>query len=68
MSANVFAGDRNIESVAYDLALALASGDQSIITPEKLIQRIADILPSCREVAKKKFNEENPEPKGKVFF
>jgi hypothetical protein len=45
---NVFAGKRTEESVAYDLALALAVKDPSANTPQALIERIADLLPACR--------------------
>lgn len=67
MAFNVFTGDRNQESVAYDLALALAVKDASIKTPEALIQRIADLLPLCRDAAKEKYKSEAPEPFGIAF-
>lgn len=67
MSFNVFKGDRNQESVAYDLALALAAKDPEIKTPEKLLQRVADILPLCREAAEKKYRDEAPKPFGIAF-
>ncbi|EMW2191462.1 hypothetical protein [Enterobacter hormaechei] len=64
MEINVFRGDRTKESVAYDLALALAAKDPAITTPSALIQRIADILPLCREAANKRHGEEVPPPAG----
>lgn len=64
MALNVFAGNRTEESVAYDLALALATKDSSANTPEALIQRIADVLPACREAAKEKYMAEAPQPFG----
>lgn len=64
MSMNVFAGKRTDESVAYDLALALAAKDPSTNTPEALIARIADLLPACREAAKEKYKAESPTPFG----
>ncbi|EOE2717234.1 hypothetical protein ACKDBV_004143 [Klebsiella oxytoca] len=67
MKANVFKGDRTKESVAYDLALALAAKDPAITTPEALLQRIADILPVCREAADKKYADEIPPSRG-VFL
>ncbi|HCD6065357.1 TPA: hypothetical protein NDT40_002806 [Klebsiella oxytoca] len=67
MEINVFKGDRTKESVAYDLALALAAKDPEITTPERLIQRIADILPLCREAAEKKYKDEVPAPFGIAF-
>lgn len=67
MEINVFKGDRSKESVAYDLALALATKDPAITTPDALIQRIADILPLCRESADKKYVEEVPPPAGILF-
>ena len=67
MSANVFSGGRTKESVAYDMALSLAAKDPAITTPAALIQRIADILPVCREAADKKYSEEIPPSRG-VFL
>ncbi|MBI0677226.1 hypothetical protein HCH73_09320 [Citrobacter koseri] len=67
MEINVFRGDRTKESVAYDLALALAAKDPDITTPSALIQRIADILPLCREAADKRYAEEIPPPAGIIF-
>jgi len=67
MSANVFKGDRTKESVAYDMALALAAKDPEITTPAALIQRIADILPVCRDAADKKYGDEIPPSRG-VFL
>lgn len=67
MKINVFKGDRTKESVAYDLALALAAKDPAITTPGALIQRIADILPLCRESAEKLHAEEVPPSRG-VFL
>ena len=64
MSMNVFAGKRTEESVAYDLALALAVKDPSANTPEALIERIADLLPACGEAAKDKYKAEAPTPFG----
>jgi len=64
MAFNVFSGGRTEESVAYDLALTLASKDPAIITPEELIQRIADLLPVCRDAANKKYKDEAPKPFG----
>lgn len=64
MKANVFKGDRTKESVAYDLALALASKDPAITTPDALIQRIADILPVCRDAVDKKYSDEIPPSRG----
>ena len=67
MKANVFKGDRTKETVAYDLALALASKDPAITTPDSLIQRIADILPVCRDAVDKKYSDEIPPSRG-VFL
>lgn len=67
MTANVFKGDRTKESVAYDMALSLAAKDPTITTPESLIQRIADILPACRDAADKKYSDEIPPSRG-VFL
>lgn len=67
MSANVFSGGRTKEAVAYDIALALAAKDPAITTPAALIQRIADILPACREAVGKKYSDEIPPSRG-VFL
>ncbi|HFG0871702.1 TPA: hypothetical protein ACGE0M_002767 [Salmonella enterica] len=62
MAFNVFSGGRTEESVAYDLALNLAAKDPEITTPDALIQRIADLLPACRDAANKKHKDESPNP------
>lgn len=61
MAMNVFTGGRNQESVAYDLALALATRDTSLKGPEELLQRIADLLPACRDATKEKYKKEAPD-------
>lgn len=66
MALNVFADNRTEESVAYDLALILAAKDPDLTTPESIIQRISELLPSCRNVAKARLSAENPPPSGKV--
>lgn len=68
MKINVFKGDRTEESVAYDLALTLAAKDPEITTPKALIQRIADLLPACRDAAKEKYKTEAPKPPKKIDF
>lgn len=68
MEFNVFAANRTEESVAYDLALTLAAKDPAISTPGALIQRIADLLPACRDAAKKKYETEAPKPPKKIDF
>lgn len=45
MSGKLFSSGRTVDSVAYDLALALASRDKSISTPEELLKRIESLLP-----------------------
>ncbi|HFJ3402236.1 TPA: hypothetical protein ACGUJL_004608 [Salmonella enterica] len=64
MAFNVFSGGRSKESVAYDLAITLAAKDPAITTPESFIQRVADLLPACREAASKKYKDEEPTPFG----
>lgn len=59
MSKNVFAGKRTVESVAYDMALALATRDPNVVTPNGLLQRIDDLLPECRALATAKWKQEN---------
>ncbi|EBP0013210.1 hypothetical protein HX37_20975 [Salmonella enterica] len=60
MTFNVFAANRTEESVAYDMALAIASKEPDVTTPESLIERIADLLPACREAAIEKYKSEDP--------
>lgn len=67
MESSIFTGGRTQESVAYDLALAIAAKDPEISTPEALIQRIAEILPACRSAAEKRWEKENP-PLDNVIF
>ena len=58
MTKNVFAGKRTVESVAYDMALALASRDPMVVTPNGLLQRIEALLPECRNLATSKLKQE----------
>lgn len=62
MAFNVFQDKRNQESVAYDLALALAVKDPAITSPEALIKRVSELLPDCRSAAEAQYNSERPEP------
>lgn len=62
MAMNIFAGDRTAEKVAYDIALALAAKDPQLTTPEMMMDKIAEILPSCRELAKERRAAELPKP------
>lgn len=62
MSFNIFIGGRNQESVAYDLALSLATKDKQVTTPEELIQKIAELLPLCREAAEQRYKSEKKKP------
>ncbi|AVY99324.1 hypothetical protein DAI21_17535 [Lelliottia sp. WB101] len=62
MAFNVFQDKRNQESVAYDLALALAAKDPAITSPEALIKRVSELLPDCRSAAEAQYNSERPEP------
>lgn len=68
MSANIFNSDRTIDSVAYDIALLLASRDKSLLTPVDVIQKIESLLPECIEVAEKQRSKENPVPVGGIFL
>lgn len=47
MSDNLFNSGRTVDSVAYDLALALASKDPSINTPDALLEKVESLLPEC---------------------
>ncbi|MCG7367388.1 hypothetical protein MHZ90_14790 [Pantoea sp. ACRSH] len=62
MSDKIFIYGRTVDSVAYDLALALATkeaGDNSAYT---LLTLIKKHLPECREMAEKFFDDETPPP------
>ncbi len=56
----IFSGGRTIDSVAWDLALNLAARDTSIKTPEELLEKIAELLPECVQVAETRKSVENP--------
>ncbi|WP_418396194.1 hypothetical protein [Yersinia sp. LJYL362] len=60
MTQKVISAGRTIESVAYDMALALASRDDEILTAEQMIQRIESLMPACFEAAKKQDKKEYP--------
>ncbi|MDH0357064.1 hypothetical protein [Morganella sp. GD04133] len=62
MTFNVFKGGRDAESVAYDLALALASKDPGVKSPQDMIKMVAELLPACRDVAEKTRKDETPKP------
>ncbi|MEX9217120.1 hypothetical protein AB7W40_23160 [Providencia rettgeri] len=62
MAFNVFTGGRDLESVAYDLALALATKESSVKSPHDMIQKVAELLPDCRKVANDTYKDEKPKP------
>lgn len=60
MSQKIFSAGRTVESVAYDIALALAAKDASLQTPVDMIERIEAVLPECFEKAKEVYDKEHP--------
>ncbi|ATG16718.1 hypothetical protein CO695_10570 [Providencia alcalifaciens] len=67
MSKNVITEHNPVERVAFDMALALATKQNSIKTPEQLMAEIEVLYPECYEVAKKQWSKENPPP-SKAFL
>lgn len=61
MSEKIFSHGRTIHSVAYDLALTLATKDEDTNTPYDLLRRIAHYLPVCIEAAEE-FKESESGP------
>ncbi|WP_368301356.1 hypothetical protein [Kluyvera sichuanensis] len=60
MNKKIFSSDRTVESVAYDIALALASKDDAANTPEEMMARIESLLPACLEEANARYEKEHP--------
>lgn len=50
MTNNLFVDNRTVESIAWDLALTLASKDPLATTPEALLQKIELLLPECLSI------------------
>lgn len=65
MSNKIISSGRTIDSVAYDLALVIASRDPSVSTPEALLAKITELLPECIKLVSAKASEEKPPPSGK---
>lgn len=59
---HIFNNERTTDSVAWDLALVIASKDSSLTAPEDVLRKIIEIYPSCREAAKARWSHENPPP------
>lgn len=66
MSKKLISDERTIQSVAYDLALAIATKDPTTTTPELLLAKIEALLPECSTLVAAKFSEENPPLKSSV--
>lgn len=60
MSQKIFSSGRTVDSVAYDIALALASKDHSINTAKEMIARIESVMPACIDEAREQYNKEHP--------
>lgn len=58
--AHIFNKERTADSVAWDLALVIASKDSSLTTPEDILNRIIEVYPSCLKVAEARRSHENP--------
>ncbi len=68
MTQKVISAGRTIESVAYDLALALATKEPEINSPYVLVKRIADLMPECVKATKQQYSDENPIPPAGLFI
>ncbi|MFN7073775.1 hypothetical protein ACK4QV_19550 [Proteus mirabilis] len=64
MSNRVISDDNPVKRVAFDMALALAAKQDSIKTPEQLMDEIESLYPECLEVAEKQYKKETPPPMG----
>ncbi|CZW09904.1 hypothetical protein [Enterobacter hormaechei] len=60
MSQKIFSAGRTIESVAYDIALALAAKDDSLNTAKEIIDRVESVMPACLQEAKAQYDKEHP--------
>ncbi|EMG7888340.1 hypothetical protein V5L74_002078 [Enterobacter hormaechei] len=62
MSEKLFKGGRKPESVAYDMALAMASRDPDTLSAYDLLRRIKQYYPDCLEAAKELHEQETEKP------
>ncbi|WP_180949067.1 hypothetical protein [Proteus mirabilis] len=53
MSQKIITEHNPVERVAFDMALALATKQDAIKTPEQLMAEIEALYPECLEVAEK---------------
>ncbi|VXC86995.1 conserved hypothetical protein [Enterobacterales bacterium 8AC] len=60
MSSKIVSNGRLVDSVAYDIALAIASKDAGVSTPEALLAKISELLPECTRLVSAKDAEESP--------
>lgn len=58
--------EKSINAVAYDMALALASKEPGILTPEQLLTRIDELFPECLKLTSAKYASEKKPSTGTV--
>lgn len=66
MEFKLISGNRTIDSVAYDLALSIASKETSITTPALMLARVMELMPECIKLVSEKASEESKPRTGKV--
>ena len=47
MKFKLISGNRTIDSVAYDLALSIASKETSTTTPALVLAKVMELMPEC---------------------
>lgn len=62
MSEKIFTAGRTVDSVAYDLALVMATKNESANSAHALLTSIKSYLPECKNVAEKFYQDETPPP------
>lgn len=60
MSQKIFSSGRTVDSVAYDIALALATKDPSLNTAKEMLARIESVMPACIDEACEQYKKEHP--------
>ncbi|WOR57248.1 hypothetical protein [Citrobacter freundii] len=66
MKFKLISGNRTIDSVAYDLALSIASKETSTTTPALVLAKVMERMPECIKLVSEKASEESKLKTGKV--
>ncbi|AKZ85330.1 Uncharacterised protein [Enterobacter hormaechei] len=66
MKFKLISGNRTIDSVAYDLALSIASKETSTTTPALVLAKVMELMPECIKLVSEKASEESKLKTGKV--